>query len=126
MEDFQKFKTIDFTSQSLQLYDSTILQLNQTSQPSFHKNFELLAEDLKEKKEEGYETWISFSGEKQKERLESIFEELNHDLPFKSFKSELHEGFVDYELKVSVYTDHQIFDRYQRYKAKNSFAKSEQ
>ncbi|MEZ7928715.1 DEAD/DEAH box helicase, partial [Cloacibacterium sp.] len=83
-------------------------------------------EDLKEKKEEGYETWISFSGEKQKERLESIFEELNHDLPFKSFKSELHEGFVDYELKVSVYTDHQIFDRYQRYKAKNSFAKSEQ
>ena len=43
----------------------------------------------KEKKEEGYETWISFSGEKQKERLESIFEELNHDLPFKSFKSDL-------------------------------------
>ena len=126
LEDFQKFKTIDFTSQSLQLYNSTILTLNQTQQPTFHKNFELLAEDLKEKKEEGYETWISFSGEKQKERLESIFEELNHDLPFKSFKSELHEGFVDYELKVSVYTDHQIFDRYQRYKAKNSFAKSEQ
>jgi transcription-repair coupling factor (superfamily II helicase) len=126
LEDFQKFKTIDFTSQSLQFYDSTILQLNQTSQPTFHKNFEFLAEDLKEKKEEGYETWISFSGEKQKERLENIFEELNHDLPFKSFKSELHEGFVDYELKVSVYTDHQIFDRYQRYKAKNSFAKSEQ
>ena len=73
LEDFQKFKTIDFTSQSLQLYDSTILQLNQTSQPSFHKNFELLAEDLKEKKAEGYETWISFSSEKQKERLEEIF-----------------------------------------------------
>ena len=130
LEDFQKFKTIDFTSQSLQLYDSTILQLNQTSQPSFHKNFELLAEDLKEKKAEGYETWISFSSEKQKERLEEIFasfqqEEENQKL-YNVFKSELHEGFVDSQLKISVYTDHQIFDRYQRYKAKNSFAKSEQ
>lgn len=130
LEDFQKFKTIDFTSQSLQFYDSTILQLNQTSQPSFHKNFELLAEDLKEKKAEGYETWISFSSEKQKERLEEIFasfqqEEENQKL-YNVFKSELHEGFVDAQLKISVYTDHQIFDRYQRYKAKNSFAKSEQ
>ena len=149
LADIQKFKTIDFSSvilneakrneeslknkidssaslRSAQNDKTKTINLNQTSQPTFHKNFELLAEDLKEKKEEGYETWISFSGEKQKERLESIFEELNHDLPFKSFKSELHEGFVDYELKVSVYTDHQIFDRYQRYKAKNSFAKSEQ
>ena len=130
LKDFQKFKTIDFTSQSLQLYDSTILQLNQTSQPSFHKNFELLAEDLKTKKAEGYETWISFSSEKQKERLEEIFasfqqEEENKKL-YNVFKSELHEGFVDAQLKISVYTDHQIFDRYQRYKAKNSFAKSEQ
>jgi transcription-repair coupling factor (superfamily II helicase) len=58
--------------------------------------------------------------------LESIFEELEHKLPFKSFKSELHEGFVDNDHKILVYTDHQIFDRYQRYKAKNTFAKSEQ
>jgi transcription-repair coupling factor (superfamily II helicase) len=149
LRDLEKFKSIDFSSvilneakrneeslknkidssaslRSAQNDKIKTINLNQTAQPTFHKNFELLAEDLKEKKEEGYETWISFSGEKQKERLESIFEELNHDLPFKSFKSELHEGFVDYELKVSVYTDHQIFDRYQRYKAKNSFAKSEQ
>ena len=149
LRDLEKFKSIDFSSvilneakrneeslknkidssaslRSAQNDKIKTINLNQTAQPTFHKNFELLAEDLKEKKEEGYETWISFSGEKQKERLENIFEELNHDLPFKSFKSELHEGFVDYELKVSVYTDHQIFDRYQRYKAKNSFAKSEQ
>lgn len=130
LEDFQKFKTIDFTSQSLQLYHSTILTLNQTQQPSFHKNFELLAEDLKTKKEEGYETWISFSSEKQKERLEEIFasfqQEKENQKLYNVFKSELHEGFVDSQLKISVYTDHQIFDRYQRYKAKNSFAKSEQ
>lgn len=128
----KKFPWIDFTSQPL--FTSTVLQFSQTSQPSFNKNFQLLMEDLRRKNEEGYQIWISFSSEKQKERLESIFEELecnqqpttsNQPL-FKSFVSELHEGFVDPQLKVSVYTDHQIFDRYQRFKAKNSFAKSEQ
>ncbi len=128
LKDLQKFKSIDFTSQSFEQLQTTSnkVELKQTAQPVFHKNFELLAEDLHQKKSEGFETWISFSGEKQKERLEEIFESIEHDLPFKSFKSELHEGFVDHQLKISVYTDHQIFDRYQRFQAKNSFAKSEQ
>ncbi|PZU91394.1 MAG: transcription-repair coupling factor [Chryseobacterium sp.] len=136
-----KFKTIDFASviqneaqrneESVNSNDSSFLgmttvKLNQTQQPSFHKNFEMLIQDLEEKQSQGFDTWISFSSEKQKERLESIFEELEHEIPFKSFKSELHEGFVDSENKILVYTDHQIFDRYQRYKSKDTFAKSEQ
>ncbi|WP_073292488.1 transcription-repair coupling factor [Chryseobacterium polytrichastri] len=125
--DYKKFKTIDFSSVPIDgLKDNTEIKIEQTSQPSFHKNFELLIEDLEEKQEEGFDTWISFSTEKQRERLQSIFEELEHEVPFKSFKSELHEGFVDNDHKILVYTDHQIFDRYQRYKAKNNFAKSEQ
>ncbi len=121
-----KFKTIDFSSQAFELPKLKTLELNQTQQPSFHKNFEMLIQDLEEKQSQGFDTWISFSSEKQKERLESIFEELEHEIPFKSFKSELHEGFVDSENKILVYTDHQIFDRYQRYKSKDTFAKSEQ
>lgn len=121
-----KFKTIDFSSQHFNLPKSQIVELNQTQQPSFHKNFELLIQDLEEKQGQGFDTWISFSSEKQKERLQSIFEELQHEIPFKSFKSELHEGFVDSDSKILIYTDHQIFDRYQRYKSKDGFAKSEQ
>ena len=121
-----KFKTIDFSSQHFKLPKSQIVELNQTQQPSFHKNFELLLQDLDEKQGQGFDTWISFSSEKQKERLQSIFEELQHEIPFKSFKSELHEGFVDSDNKILIYTDHQIFDRYQRYKSKDGFAKSEQ
>ena len=121
-----KFKTIDFSSQHFKLPKSQIIELNQTQQPSFHKNFELLIQDLEEKQGQGFDTWISFSSEKQKERLQSIFEELQHEIPFKSFKSELHEGFVDSDSKILIYTDHQIFDRYQRYKSKDGFAKSEQ
>ncbi len=124
--DYKKFKTVDFSSVGIESIKSQEVKLNQTAQPSFHKNFQLLIEDLQEKKEEGYDIWISFSTEKQKERLVSIFDELGHQLAFKSFKSELHEGFVDPDHQILVYTDHQIFDRYQRYKAKNTFAKSEQ
>ncbi|OCA69619.1 transcription-repair coupling factor [Chryseobacterium artocarpi] len=125
--DYKKFKTVDFGSASIEgLKEILEVKMEQLPQPSFHKNFELLIEDMEGKQKEGFDTWISFSTEKQKERLESIFEELEHELPFKSFKSELHEGFVDNGHKLLVYTDHQIFDRYQRYKAKNTFAKSEQ
>lgn len=125
--DHKKFKTIDFGNMTIEgLKEIVEVKMEQLPQPSFHKNFELLIEDMEGKQQEGFDTWISFSTEKQKERLESIFEELEHELPFKSFKSELHEGFVDNGHKLLVYTDHQIFDRYQRYKAKNTFAKSEQ
>lgn len=125
--DYKKFKTVDFGSASIEgLKETAEVKMEQLPQPSFHKNFELLIEDMEGKQKDGFDTWISFSTEKQKERLESIFEELEHELPFKSFKSELHEGFVDNGHKLLVYTDHQIFDRYQRYKAKNTFAKSEQ
>lgn len=130
--DYKKFKTIDFTSQPVDISDLEQVEIKQTQQPSFHKNFELLIEDLEEKQQQGFDTWISFATDKQKERLESIFEDLErsdssqHSIRFKSFRSELHEGFVDNDHKVLVYTDHQIFDRYQRYKAKNTFAKSEQ
>ncbi len=130
MDELKQFKTIDFSSQTLEISNAQTLELHQTPQPSFHKNFELLVDDLKEKKEQGFKVYISFSSEKQKERLESILHEIS-SLSFgegwgEDFKSELHEGFVDFNHKISVYTDHQIFDRYQRFKAKNSFAKSEQ
>ncbi|MCG2793489.1 MAG: transcription-repair coupling factor [Weeksellaceae bacterium] len=133
--DFQNkltsFKTIDFSShrhhsQLLPFSNSVSVQLNQKPQPSFHKNFELLIQDLEAKQDQGFDTWISFSSEKQRERLQSIFEELEHEIPFKSFKSELHQGFVDLDHRILIYTDHEIFDRYQRYKSKDSFAKSEQ
>ena len=150
LNDYKKFRTVDFTLDQLKAegFTSHLLEISQTQQPSFHKNFELLIEDLQEKQQDNFDIWISFSTEKQKERLESIFEDMSSSqnstndndslsssegllktptkINFKSFKSELHEGFVDLTHKISVYTDHQIFDRYQRFKAKNTFAKSEQ
>ncbi|SFI24875.1 transcription-repair coupling factor [Halpernia frigidisoli] len=127
-KDLKPLTQIDFVSIANSTFtkDYFNIEFQQTSQPSFNKNFELLTENLEEKLAEKYDIWISFSGEKQKDRLESIFQSLEKNVPFKSFKSELHEGFVDDAHKLLVYTDHQIFDRYQRFQAKNNFAKSEQ
>ncbi len=126
LEQVKKLSAIDFSQQEALEFSRKEIKWSQMPQPSFNKNFEWLAEDLREKKSQGFDTWISFSSEKQKDRLESIFEELDKEVLFRSFTSELHEGFVDTEHLISVYTDHQIFDRYQRYKAKSAFAKSEQ
>jgi len=126
LEQVKKLSAIDFSQQEALEFSRKEIKWSQMTQPSFNKNFEWLAEDLREKKSQGFDTWISFSSEKQKDRLESIFEELDKEVLFRSFTSELHEGFVDTEHLISVYTDHQIFDRYQRYKAKSAFAKSEQ
>lgn len=135
LSEMGKFKTLDFSSQPISNLKPQISNLNQSPQPSFHKNFELLVEDLQQKSAEGYDIWISFSSEKQQERLEEIFQSpiaeneqeiSNFKFQTSNFKSELHTGFIDTDEKIAVYTDHQIFDRYQRFKAKNSFAKSEQ
>lgn len=132
---YHQFKTLDFSPQPMASLKPMVLEFFQTPQPSFHKNFEMLMEDLQNKQKEGYSIWISFSTEKQKERLEEIFNSLQETesketssfkLHISNFKSSLHAGFIDAETKNLVYTDHQIFDRYQRYKAKNAFAKSEQ
>jgi transcription-repair coupling factor (superfamily II helicase) len=127
-KNFEPFPQIDFVSITNSSFTKEFfsLEFQQTSQPAFNKNFELLTENLEEKLAEKYDIWISFSSEKQKDRLESIFQSLEKNVPFKSFKSELHEGFADDAHKLLVYTDHQIFDRYQRFQAKNNFAKSEQ
>ena len=134
LDNLSKLQWIDFSNQNTEIdHQKAIINLIQQPQPTFHKNFEMLMEDFEEKKKNNFEIWISFSSEKQKERLEEIFASLKQNYNdtdnqpiFQAFKSELHEGFIDFKNKIAVYTDHQIFDRYQRFKAKNTFAKSEQ
>lgn len=130
----EQLKWIDFTQDPL---TKNTVEIPLSPQPVFNKNFQLLLEDLEEKREKGYKIWISFSSQKQKNRLEEILFSLQrqseHNMVqekesplFDAFLSELHEGFISHQDKFVVYTDHQIFDRYQRYKPKNAFAKSEQ
>jgi transcription-repair coupling factor (superfamily II helicase) len=93
-------------------------------QPSFNKEFKMLADDLSELKSRNFTCCIASDSHQQIDRLTGIFEELNHDLKFEPLYFSLREGFIDENVKISCYTDHQIFDRFHRYKSKAKYSKS--
>ena len=83
-------------------------------QPVFHKQFDILTDDLKRHIEEGYKIYILAEQQKQLDRLKAIIEAYPNPLTFTGINATLHEGFVDRGLKICCYTDHQIFERYHR------------
>ncbi len=102
--------------------DITVV-FNTSPQPSFNKQFELLAEDIKSKRDRGYECYILSESENQIERLKQIFHSFNLCLKFENYT--IQEGFIDNDNKICIYTDHQIFDRFRRVRIKRSIDKSE-
>lgn len=96
-------------------------------QPKFNKNFELLADDLIRNTLRGYKTFILSENRAQIERLENIFHQIGRgQAAVHPLALTLHEGFVDNQLKACFYTDHQIFDRYQRYRINGEIRRDEQ
>ena len=85
-----------------------------TPQPVFHKQFDILTDDLKRHIEEGYKIYLLAEQQKQLDRLKAIFEAQDANISFIGINATLHEGFVDRGLKICCYTDHQIFERYHR------------
>ena len=83
-------------------------------QPTFNKNFDILADDLKQRQSEGYHIYILADQKKQADRLKAIFEEIGGDISFTPVDRTLHAGWVDKEAHVCCYTDHEIFERYHR------------
>ncbi len=83
-------------------------------QPIFHKQFDILTDDLKKHIDEGYKVYILAEQQKQLDRLKAIFEAQDANISFIGINATLHEGFVDRGLKICCYTDHQIFERYHR------------
>ena len=93
-------------------------------QPSFNKNFDLLSKNLTEKNEDGFTMLISSDSQRQLERLRQIFEEIDNAAQFQELNISLRAGFVDDLLKMGCYTDHQLFERFHRYKTKDKHSKS--
>ena len=96
-------------------------------QPKFNKNFEMLADDMIRNSLRGYTTYILSENKVQVERLENIFHQIGRgQAVVRPLSVTLHEGFVDNDLKLCLYTDHQIFDRYQRYRINGEIRRDEQ
>ncbi len=94
-------------------------------QPAFQKNFELLTTHLKEQSSEAYTNHILSDSEKQLERLRSIFDEIDPELQYEVHSRTIHEGYCDHDLKQAYYTDHQIFERYHKFRFHDRFSKKE-
>lgn len=108
--------------------EGTTVQFNQSPQPSFNKNFDLLFSHLNEWKSNQYHLLLLADSARQVERLYSIYENLNPGVTENIFSSQqlsVHEGFMDHDLKLACYTDHQVFNRYHRYRMKRKYTESE-
>ena len=97
---------------------------NTRPQPAFNRQFNLLIQNLKELEQKKYNIFLFADNPKQLERLHSIFSDLNAEIQFTPIPTSIHEGFIDDDLKLVCYTDHQIFQRYHKYKVKQAFSKN--
>ncbi|MEO9965816.1 MAG: transcription-repair coupling factor [Reichenbachiella sp.] len=104
--------------------DADSIHFDANPQPSFNKNFELIAESLESFQEKQYTTLISSESAKPIEQLTAIFEEINPFIKFNPLILGLREGFVDNETLLTCYTDHQLFERFHRYKVRKKHSKS--
>jgi len=120
----KNFSIVEFGARPF--FEGESFHFNTDPQPSFNKNFDLLIEDLKKNEKAGFTNFIVSSQAKQIERLYAIFEDLNSSVQFVTLSFALHEGFIDNDKKFVCYTDHQIFERYHRFRLKEGFRKNQQ
>jgi len=99
-------------------------------QPSFNKQFDLLNENLQKNKNLGYTNFLFCSTQTQSNRFDEIFSSISendqeNEKIYTSFVFPLYEGFIDDDLQIACYTDHQIFERYHKFNIKNSYSKKQ-
>ncbi len=129
MSQAENFRRIDFGHRA-SVADCSVIRFNITIQPLFHKNFELLFQAFDNYLQQGYQIYILADSAKQNERLKDIFaqraetEGEQSAIRFTPVDKTLHEGFIDDDLRVCFFTDHQIFDRFHKYNLKSDKARS--
>lgn len=121
----ERFRIAEF-GQENSFVENVIFDFKQKPQPPFNKNFEMLGDNLRNNYKQNYTNLICSSQPQQIERLEKIFEDRQEDAPFTPLFVGFYEGFIDPEQKILCYTDHQIFERYHRFKLKEGFKKNKE
>ncbi len=100
------------------------INFNQSTQPPYHKNFDIVSESLRSFINDGYAIYICSDSKKQTDRIAAIFNERGDNIHFTPIEGTIHEGFIDHDLSVCFLTDHQIFDRYHKFSLKSDIAKA--
>ena len=121
----ERFRAV-FIDTPLSVSTDDEIKFGISPQPSFNKNFELLTEDIRNRLENGYKVLIYGDKTSQLDRIKSILSQNGGLIPEFVAGKTIHQGFVDSENKVCCYSDHEIFDRFQRVSIRRSVEKSEQ
>ena len=125
LESLEPLMTIEFGGRPhFRKTDYQEVKFNASPQPPFRKDFERLAADLLAHQRAGSRNLIAAEWPRQHDRLREIFSEIHPELIFGAVEFSLREGFADQDAKLVVYTDHQIFERFHRYRQKEKFSKS--
>lgn len=119
----RKFPLVEFGRKAY-LKQPTKIEIVGHPQPSFNKDFALLAHTLADLQQKEYTCIIASESVRQHERLATIFAEIDEHLKVHNLSVSLKEGFVDDNAKIALFTDHQIFDRFHRIKGRERFSKS--
>jgi transcription-repair coupling factor (superfamily II helicase) len=122
------YTTVEISNKSVLESDAKLVNeiAFQTSpQPSFNKQFDLLIENLNENTENGIKNYLFCANEKQAERFHDIFKDIDENVAYNTLVFPLYQGFLDRELNIACYTDHQIFERYHKFRLKSGFAKKQ-
>lgn len=118
------FRRLEFGTKPTGTPDAS-LQFDTSAQPIFHKNFDLVADSFARYLADGYTIYICSDSTKQTDRIRAIFEERGGEkITFTAVEKTLHEGFADNQLRLCVFTDHQLFDRFHKYNLKSDKARS--
>lgn len=117
------FCRMEFGNKPTGTPDATVT-FDTSAQPIFHKNFDMVAESFKEYMEKGYALYICSDSMKQTDRIHAIFEDRGEEIAFTAVERTLHEGFADNALRLCIFTDHQLFDRFHKYNLKSDKARS--
>ncbi|SFS41734.1 transcription-repair coupling factor [Lutibacter maritimus] len=102
-----------------------VIQFNTKPQPSFNKQFDLLIENFHKNTENGFTNYLFCDSQKQADRFHDIFEDVDKEIEYKTIVFPLYQGFIDVENNLICYTDHQIFERYHKFRLKNGYAKKQ-
>lgn len=123
LEDVKDKPIVFFTNYKQSLPIDHTIDCRAKPQPSFNKNFDLLIRNLLENTSGGITNYIFASNPKQIERFYSIFKDLDAGVRWEPIPIAIHAGFIDPDMQSACYTDHQIFERYHRYRLRKGFTK---
>ena len=123
--DFIKTQLDEFSLVNIGHNNKEGIPFQTVSQPAFNKQFDLLIKNLKENTDKGIDNYLFCANQKQADRFHGIFDDVEQDVKYHTLVFPLYQGFIDLDNKIACYTDHEIFERYHKFRLKSGFAKKQ-